>query len=55
MSVTYQEYAGLTSGSRIVWVSDNGPEEGVVKWIGVLPETRDEVIVGVEFVCTSIF
>ena len=56
MSVAYQEYAGLTAGSKVVWVSDSGPEEGVVKWIGILPDKRqDDVIVGVEFVCIVTF
>ena len=39
---------------RIVWLSDNGPEYGVVKWIGVLPEADvQEVVAGIEFVSDS--
>lgn len=43
---------GLKIGDRIVWISDEGPEAGVVKWIGLLPDcrTQDDVTVGVEFV-----
>ena len=45
------EKSGLKDGDRIVWLSDNGPEFGVVKWIGTLPDTsRRDVTVGVEFV-----
>ena len=45
-------YAGLRIGSKVVWVSDTGPEVGVVKWLGVLPDARkqDDITVGVEFV-----
>ena len=37
---------------RVVWYSDDGPEYGTVKWIGLLPDTRsnEDVTVGVEFV-----
>ena len=36
---------------RIVWLSDDGPEYGVVKWIGVLPDADvQEVVAGIEFV-----
>jgi hypothetical protein len=43
---------GLKMGDRIVWISDDGPEAGVVKWIGLLPDCRadDDITVGVEFV-----
>ena len=35
---------------RVVWVSDEGPEYGIVKWIGALPETPgQDTVVGVEF------
>ncbi|XP_052230210.1 ubiquitin carboxyl-terminal hydrolase CYLD-like isoform X2 [Dreissena polymorpha] len=36
---------------RVVWYSDDGPEYGTVKWIGLLPDTRsnEDVTVGVEF------
>ncbi|XP_053389669.1 CAP-Gly domain-containing linker protein 3-like, partial [Mercenaria mercenaria] len=42
---------GLKMGDRIVWISDEGPEAGVVKWIGLLPDCRadDDITVGVEF------
>lgn len=44
----------LDIGERVVWMSDNGPETGVVKWIGFLHDTRDkEWTVGVEFVSIS--
>ena len=40
---------------RIVWLSDDGPEYGVVKWIGVLPDADvQEVVAGIEFVSTYI-
>lgn len=33
-----------------VWLSDNGPEFGTVRWVGILPDSRDkEWTVGVEF------
>ena len=35
MSVVYKESAGLAVGHKVVWISDGGPEVGVVKWIGV--------------------
>ena len=41
----------LKIGERVVWMSDNGPEAGSVRWIGHLHDTRDiEWTVGVEFV-----
>lgn len=44
---------GLKSSDRIVWLSDNGPEFGEVKWVGVLPDSRrNDITVGVEFVST---
>lgn len=45
---------GLKIGDRIVWMSDAGPEYGVVKWIGHLPDYRsfEDITVGVEFVST---
>ena len=43
----------LSIGERVVWMSDVGPESGIVKWIGFLHDTRDkEWTVGVEFVST---
>ena len=41
----------LNVGERVVWMSDYGPEHGVVKWVGFLHDTRErEWTVGVEFV-----
>ena len=46
---------GLRITDRIVWLSDNGPEFGEVKWVGVLPDSRrNDITVGVEFVSTCI-
>lgn len=43
--------SGLKEKDRIVWISDNGPEFGEVKWIGILPDSnRMDITVGVEFV-----
>ncbi|KAL5022293.1 hypothetical protein ScPMuIL_001448 [Solemya velum] len=41
----------LKLGERIVWISDIGPECGVVKWIGKLPHAQnpEDITVGVEF------
>ena len=36
---------------RIVWLSDYGPEYGIVKWIGHLPEADTaDLVAGIEFV-----
>lgn len=50
-SLDHPSYNGLDIGSKVVWVSDSGPEVGEVKWIGVLPDARkqDDITVGVEF------
>ena len=41
----------LDIGDRVVWISDKGPENAVVKWMGFLPDARrKEWIIGVEFV-----
>lgn len=40
----------LEPDERVVWLSDRGPEFGIVRWIGRLPDLEDEVTVGVEFV-----
>lgn len=46
--------SGLKEKDRIVWISDNGPEFGEVKWIGILPDSnRRDITVGVEFVSLS--
>ena len=34
---------------RIVWISDNGPEYGNVRWLGKLPDLGKEWMAGVEF------
>ena len=44
----------LAINDRVVWMSDNGPEYGTVRWIGVLPDTTppkdaSQLTVGVEF------
>lgn len=45
---------GLRIGNQIVWLSDNGPEYGEVKWVGVLPDSRrNDITVGVEFVSNN--
>jgi len=43
---------GLRIGDRVVWMSDDGPEYGTVKWIGLLPDAKSDTdfTVGVEFV-----
>ena len=36
---------------RVVWISDENPEYGVVKWIGHLPDSdTSELVAGIEFV-----
>ncbi|CAM1292767.1 CYLD (predicted) [Pycnogonum litorale] len=40
----------LSIDDRVVWISDNGPEYGFVRWIGRLPDVRQhDWMVGVEF------
>lgn len=39
----------LKIGERIVWISDNGPEYGYVRWLGKLPDLGREWMAGVEF------
>jgi len=44
----------LAVNDRVVWMSDNGPEYGTVRWIGVLPDAppprnEHDLTVGVEF------
>lgn len=52
----FEKSFGLKINDRVVWMSDSGPEHGVVKWIGLLPDCKSEsdVTVGVEFVSTII-
>ena len=37
-------------GDRVVWLSDDGPEYGFVRWVGHNPDSKDDYIAGVEFV-----
>lgn len=39
----------LSMNERIVWISDNGPEYGNVRWLGKLPDLGKEWMAGVEF------
>lgn len=39
----------LSINDRIVWISDNGPEYGNVKWLGKLPDLSNDWMAGVEF------
>lgn len=39
----------LSMDERIVWISDNGPEYGNVRWLGKLPDLGNEWMAGVEF------
>lgn len=39
----------LSMDERIVWISDNGPEYGYVRWLGKLPDLGSEWMAGVEF------
>ena len=36
-------------GDKIIWLSDNGIEEGVVKWLGILPDVGKDWMAGVQF------
>jgi hypothetical protein len=40
----------LSLGERIAWVQTSGPEFGIVKWIGRMPQITNDWTVGVEFV-----
>lgn len=40
----------LKLGDKVVWISDDGPEYGVVKWLGKLPDVGNEWMAGVDFV-----
>ena len=44
-----QQSTPLAMGERIVWMADNGPEFGTVRWIGVLEDVSEDWTVGVEF------
>lgn len=43
------DWPTLSMGERIVWISDNGPEYGNVRWLGKLPDIGREWMAGVEF------
>lgn len=40
----------LRLNDKVVWISDSGPEYGMVKWLGKLPDVGNEWMAGVEFV-----
>ena len=44
-----QQSTPLAINERIVWMADNGPEYGTVRWIGILEDVSDDWTVGVEF------
>lgn len=39
----------LSVGDHVVWLSDNGPEFGHVRWLGRLPDVGTDWMAGVEF------
>lgn len=39
----------LSLKDRVVWLSDNGPEFGYVKWLGQLPDVGNDWMAGVDF------
>ena len=40
----------MIPGAKLIWYSDNGPENASVKWLGVLePDQSLEITIGVEF------
>ena len=39
----------LSIGDKIIWLSDNGTEEGLVKWLGILPDVGKDWMAGVQF------
>ncbi len=40
----------LAINDKVVWISDNGPEFGCVKWLGKLPDVGPDWMAGVDFV-----
>lgn len=38
----------LVNGERVVWIDDNGPKHGAVRWVGQLPEYGLQTVVGLE-------
>lgn len=45
----HDDRPSLSMNERIVWISDNGPEYGNVRWLGRLPDLGREWMAGVEF------
>ncbi len=46
----------LKVSNRVVWLSDYGPEYGIVRWIGQLPDdAQGDLIAGIEFVSFQVF
>lgn len=39
----------LSLNDRVVWFSDSGPEYGVVRWLGKLPDVGNDWMAGVDF------
>ncbi|CAG2108713.1 unnamed protein product [Medioppia subpectinata] len=39
----------LVLNDKVVWISDNGPEFGCVKWLGKLPDVGTDWMAGVDF------
>lgn len=40
----------LSLGERVAWVKSSGPEFGIVRWIGRMPQISSDWTVGIEFV-----
>ena len=40
----------LQISDKVVWLSDNGPEYGIVKWLGKLPDVGNDWMAGVDFI-----
>jgi len=52
-STCLAQFSNLKQGDRIVWHSDVQAEYGIVKWIGILPDSHSQdITIGVEFVST---
>lgn len=43
------ETVSIKTGERIVYIGEQGPEHGTVKWIGYLPDKGKKPLAGVEF------
>ena len=57
MMAASNEECGVSVGDRVVWLSEDYPEFGWVRWTGKLSGPGDPVgwMVGVEFVSFKIF